>query len=172
MDPDHTRRREFLARPALAALHGPRVVLWSGWMANDPEDPMIRNPRIRFLLAFGLAGLAGMSFCVSLLPLTLYQAGIGDEMVLTRIFSGWLLPVMAVWSVGGWGLTRVPRQVAGALVLGLAGVLTGLVLGGGALHPSPKILGVSALTGLVYGFLGGLIIHRVAAAPRPEEAAS
>lgn len=122
---------------------------------------MIRNPRIRQLLAVVLAGLAGMSFTVSVLPLTLYQAGVGDEPVLIRLLSGWLLPIMALWSVGGWGARRPPRQVAGALVLGITGAISGMLLGAVALHPGLRILGVGALTGLVYGFLGGLIIHRV-----------
>ena len=133
---------------------------------------MIHNPRFRLLLAVVLAGLAGMSFTISVLPLTLYQAGVGDEAVLIRLLSGWLLPVMAVWSVGGWGAMRMPRQVAGALVLGLTGAVTGAMLGAMALHPGLRILGVGALTGLVYGFLGGLIIHRVTAAPDATRATS
>ncbi len=133
---------------------------------------MIRNPRIRSLLAIVLAGLAGMSFCLSLLPMTLHQARVGDEFVLTRIFSGWLLPLMVIWSVGGWGVTRVPREVAGALVLGLTAAISGALLGIMALHPSLKILGVSGLTGLVYGFLGGLIIHRVTVASGGKDAAA
>ncbi len=130
---------------------------------------MVPNPRIRLLITVVLAALAGMSLCLGILPLTLSKAGIGDETVLLKLLSQFTLYVMLIWAVGGWAVFRLAFPLGSGLILGLTGLASGIFLVLVALHPAAKILAVAGVSGLVYGFLGGLMISRLAAAPSVEE---
>ena len=122
---------------------------------------MIRNKVARALVGALLGACTGLSLCLSILPLTLFQAGIGDEIVLARLLSQLVVPMVVIWTVGGWAVTRTGRAIAGGLVLGATGLSSGLFAVAMALQPAPKILAVGGITGLIYGFLGGLLLGRV-----------
>lgn len=124
---------------------------------------MIRNPHLRALLGIVLGACAGASLCVSMLPLALYQARVGDEAVLARLLLAYLPHVALIWAAGGWGASRVAFPLGGGVVLGVAGLVSGMFAASAALHVAPKILAVGGVTGLVYGFLGGLLLGRVLA---------
>lgn len=130
---------------------------------------MVRNPRVRLVLVVILCALAGMSLCLGILPMALSKAKIGDETVLLQLLSRFTPYVMLIWAIGGWGVFRTGFPLGSGIVLGLTGLSSGLFLVLVALHPAIKILAVGGITGLVYGFLGGLIVSRLAAAPSPEE---
>ena len=131
---------------------------------------MIKNPRLRALVGMALGAAAGASLCLSILPLTLYQARIGDETVLARMLMPYVPHVAMVWVAGGWGAARVGFPLGGGAVMALAGLASALFAVWSALEPGAstmtvKILAVGGLTGLVYGFLGGLLLGRVLATP-------
>jgi hypothetical protein len=130
---------------------------------------MFQNAKVRFVLSFVLGACAGLSLCVSVLPLVLFQAKIGDEATLAYLLTRFAPHVMLIWAIGGWAAARTGFVLGGGLVLGTTGLATGLFLMFAALHPSLKILAVGGVTGLLYGFLGGMILARVLAAPGPAE---
>ncbi|MCP4291364.1 MAG: hypothetical protein GY780_05960 [bacterium] len=131
---------------------------------------MIKNPKLRALIGTVLGACAGMSLCVSVLPLVLFQTGIGDEITLTYLLSRYVLPCMAIWAVGGWAVTRTDSIIRGGVVLSLTGLACAMMLMVLALHPAWNILLVGGVTGLVYGFLGGLLIARILEAAPPNKA--
>ncbi len=130
---------------------------------------MIKNPILRALAGVLLGACASLSLTISILPMTLHQAGIGDETTLARLLSQYLPHAALIWAVGGWAVTRTGFAWGGGLVLGTTGLATGLFLMFAALHPAAKILAVGGVTGLIYGFLGGLLLSRLLAAPPAAE---
>lgn len=122
---------------------------------------MIRNSKLRALLGVVLGACAGTSLCLSILPLTLFQAGIGDETVLAGLLVRFVPYVALIWAAGGWGVSRLGFPLGGGIVMGGAGLASGLFAVSAALHTAPKILLVGGVTGLIYGFLGGLLLGRV-----------
>ncbi len=130
---------------------------------------MIKNPKLRAVVGAVLGACAGMSLCLSILPLVLYKAQIGDEATLTYLFSRFLPHTILIWAIGGWSVTRTGNSLGGATVLAITGFTSGIFLMFAALHPAPKILAVGGISGLVYGFLGGLLLARVLAPPPTTE---
>ncbi len=128
---------------------------------------MIKNPKLRAVAGALLGACASLSLCLSILPLTLHQAGIGDETTLAMLLSRYLPHAALIWAVGGWAVTRTSFVLGGGLVLGATGLGTGLFLMFAALHPAAKILAVGGVTGLLYGFLGGLLLSRLLS-PQPD----
>lgn len=126
---------------------------------------MIRNSKLRVLVAVVLGATASASLCLSVLPLVMFQARIGDESTLAYLLSRFLPYLALIWAVGGWAVSRAGTTLAGGITLGIAGLASSLFLVAMALQPAPKILVVGGLTGLVYGFLGGLLLARLVAAP-------
>lgn len=131
---------------------------------------MIRHPLLRALVGVVLGACAGASLCLSILPLVLFQARIGDELTLTRLLSAFLPHVALIWAAGGWGAARAGFPLGSGVVLGVAGLASGLFAVSAALHVAPKILLVGGVTGLVYGFLGGLLLGRILARTAGDEA--
>jgi hypothetical protein len=129
---------------------------------------MIRHPLLRAVVGAVLGACAGLSLCLSILPMVLHQASIGDEAVLALRLSHFMPHVALIWAVGGWAVSRTRVVLGGGLVLATTGLGAGLFLMFAALHPTPKILAVGGVTGLVYGFLGGLLLGRILA-PIPED---
>lgn len=130
---------------------------------------MIRNPLLRTLAALFLGGAAGVSLCVSVLPMILQLRGAGDASALAFYLSRYLVPSALVWAVGGVSVARVRHLQAAGIIMGLVGVVTGTGLVGLGLAPVLEYLVVGGLTGLIYGYLGGLILGRVLALPVPRE---
>lgn len=129
---------------------------------------MIKNPILRAAAGAILGACASLSLCLSILPLTLHQAMVGDEATLAVLLGRYLPHAALIWAVGGWAVTRTRFVLGGGLVLGATGLATGLFLMFAALHPAPKILAVGGVTGLIYGFLGGLLLARLLS-PIPAE---
>jgi len=133
---------------------------------------MISNRFVRYATALLLGALAGVSLCISVLPLALQASGVGDELALGFYLKRYALHAALIMAVGGWSVTRVRHPLAGALVFGPAGLVTALYLATIGLGRDPRAMAAAAISGLVYGLLGGLILGRVLArpaAPPPDE---
>ncbi len=126
---------------------------------------MIKNHRLRLLGGMVLGACAGASLCLSILPLVLYKAQIGDEATLALLLSQYVPHTALIWAAGAWAVSRTGIVLGSGLVLGITGLASGLFLMFAALHPAPKILAVGGVTGLVYGFLGGLLLSRLLMGP-------
>ena len=129
---------------------------------------MIKHPLLRALLGALLGACAGLSLCLSILPMVFHQARIGDEAALALRLSHFMPHVALIWAVGGWAVSRTRVALGAGLVLATTGLGAGLFLVFAALHPAAKILAVGGVTGLVYGFLGGLLLGRILS-PLPDD---
>ena len=126
---------------------------------------MIRNNHIRRLLGILLGGFSGISLCLSILPMVMEMIGAGDQTAVAYRLSPYILYVALVWAAGGWAVTRTEGPLAAAFTLAVVGLVSGTMLAYFGLHNEVRLLLAGALSGLVYGFLGGLILGRVLCAP-------
>ncbi len=83
---------------------------------------MIRNPKLRALVGVVLGACAAASLTLSVLPLVLFQAKIGDESTLAYLLSRFLPHMALIWAVGGWAVSRATTVLAGAVTLGITGL--------------------------------------------------
>lgn len=130
---------------------------------------MIRNPLLRTFIAILLGGSAGVSLCVSILPMALQLRGAGDTAGLAFYLSRYMFVTAVVWAVGALIVTRVKHLQAAGIIVAVIGVISGVGLVGIALAPVLEYLVMGGITGLIYGYLGGLILGRLLAIPVPRE---
>ena len=130
---------------------------------------MISNPILRTIVALFLGGAACVSLWVSILPMVLQLRGAGDTAGLAFYLSRYMLLTALVWAVGALIVTRVKQLQAAGIIVGVIGVISGAGLVALALAPVLQYLVVGGITGLVYGYLGGLILGRLLAIPVPRE---
>jgi len=128
---------------------------------------MIRNPLLRAFIALFLGGAAGSSFCISILPTVLQIGGAGDSSALAFYLSRYMIYTALLWAVAGWSVTRVQHLQAAGIIVAVVGLVSGTGLVGLALAPVLKFMAFGGLAGLVYGYLGGLILGRILALPIP-----
>jgi hypothetical protein len=130
---------------------------------------MFSRTPIRLGLGAVLGACAGVSLVLSVLPVALPLAGFGDQLFLVRALSGAALPAALVWAVGGVAAARLGRPLPGAVALGLVGLLSAALLSGLVLAFQPALVAAAGAAGLVYGFVGGMILGRVLAPPAAGE---
>ena len=124
---------------------------------------MFANRHYRYLLGLVLGGCAGLSLTVSVLPVVLRLAGVGEELALTRALAPLWPWAALLWAAGGWSAARAGTPLAGAVILGLAGSASAVILVAFALTLELRSVGAAVLAGGLYGALGGLIIGRILA---------
>ena len=129
---------------------------------------MMRNKLLRTLLGIVLGGLGGVSLCISVLPTVLQMTGAGDQMALSYHLAPYIVHTALIWAAGGWAVTRSGSPLAGGLTMAVVGLVTGMLLVVLGLDAEAKLLAGGACGGVVYGFLGGLILGRITEAPAPE----
>ncbi|MCP4574074.1 MAG: hypothetical protein GY838_17070 [bacterium] len=126
---------------------------------------MIRHPLLRSLAGALLGAFAGTSLALSVLPLVLRWGGFGDDLELTRVLSSYVPHAAAICAGGGWSAARTGFPLAGGLVMAVAGLAAGLVVAAVGVGTALLALVLGGIGGLVYGFLGGLIIVRLLVPP-------
>jgi len=126
---------------------------------------MISHRHVRNLIGLVLGALAGFSFTISVFPHVLgWRDGRQVHMVVHAVAGVW--PWMtAAWAVGGLSVARVGAMVPGGVILAVVGAGSGLILAGVRIGLTPYPLLVGLLAGAAYGFVGGLILGRILAAP-------
>jgi di/tricarboxylate transporter len=130
---------------------------------------MIKKPFIRHLMGLFLGGLAGLSFCISILPVALEITGAGTQAYLGMILSQYALYSALLWAVGGWSVARAGFMKAGVIIMAAVGVSSGGLLVARGIMPDPRYLLAGCLAGLVYGLVGGLLLGRVLSRPGTED---
>lgn len=126
---------------------------------------MIRHPLLRSLAGALLGAFAGTSLALSILPLVLRWGGLGDDLELIRALSRYVPHAAAVGAGGGWAAARTAFPLAGGIVMAVAGLAAALVVTAAGVAAAPGALLLAGVGGLVYGFLGGLIIARLLVPP-------
>lgn len=130
---------------------------------------MIKKPIFRHLMGIVLGGLAGLSFCISILPVALEIVGAGTQAYLGLILSQYALYSALLWAAGGWSVARAGFMKAGIIIMAIVGVSAGGLLVAKAIMPDPKFLLAGGLAGLVYGLVGGLLLGRVLSRPASQD---
>ena len=130
---------------------------------------MISNTPLRYLLGTFLGAMAGLSFCLSILPVALEMVGAGDQGFLGMVLSRYAIYTALVWGVGGFSTARAGFLKAGMIIMGLVGVATGGLLVGLAIQASVSVLSAGRLSGLFYGVVGGMVLGRILTPPTAEE---
>ena len=130
---------------------------------------MFRNPILRTFIALLLGGTAGVSLCVSILPMVLQLRGAGDTAGLAFYLSRFMVPTAILWAIGGLTVMRVKHLQAAGIIVGAIGVISGAGLVVVGLAPVLEYIVVGGISGLIYGYLGGLILGRLLALPVPGE---
>ncbi len=130
---------------------------------------MISKTPLRYLLGTFLGAMAGLSFCLSILPVALELVGAGDQGFLGMVLSRYAVYTAMVWGVGGFSTARAGFLKAGMIIMGLVGVATGGLLVGLAIQASVSFLSAGLLSGLFYGVVGGMVLGRILTPPTAEE---
>lgn len=121
---------------------------------------MIQQSPFRAVFGFFIGMITGVSLTVGVLPTVLsilFGINSFETMIVIR---GLILPIVIFWAVGGAWLGWQGGVQTGGLILGLCGAISGLVLSTFAFSGALVIL-ASAMTGLIYGGIGGLILGRI-----------
>ena len=130
---------------------------------------MIRKNPLRLFLGILLGGFAGLSLTSSVLPSALSAVGMIDQLFARWALSDYAAHAVLVWAVGGWAVARAGFPRAGALILGLLGVLSGFFLSLAAFGTASAFLLTAAAAGGFYGVVGGVLLGTVLRRSEPEE---
>ena len=115
----------------------------------------------RTAAGFCLGAFAGVSLTLTVLPFVLSLLLGANTMDVVFRVNDFALPMALVWAVVGAALGRVGGMRNGALLLGVCGALSGIILAAFGVEGNLATIGVSALGCLAYGAVGGLILGRV-----------
>lgn len=128
---------------------------------------MIQNKYLRYGIGVVLGGMAGLSFCISILPVALEIAGAGTQSYLGVLLSKYAVYSALVWAAGGWATARAGFLKAGMVIMAIVGISTGIFLVAMGLVPQLGFLVAGGLGGLVYGLVGGMLLGRVLSRSQP-----
>ena len=131
---------------------------------------MLQKTHNRIIFGAIIGAFGGSSFVLSIYPVAigrLFEQLSGNALLLTFIYS---IPLAILWAVGG-GLTGwLGKMRDGAIVMGICGIISGVVISANLLSEaggSTNIVLTGAIIGLIYGLPAGLLI--AAAFRRREE---
>ncbi len=122
---------------------------------------MIKNKWIRLTAGTILGGFAGVSLNSSILPVVLTSVGFGDGFFIRWALGDYAAYSGLVWAVGGWSVAKAGFPKAGAIILGLLGIITGALLVAVTFHAQISIIVAGGVTGGVYGAIGGLLLGTI-----------
>ena len=97
------------------------------------------------------------SFGGTRIPFTPSSINSGIPEIVVEIVG---IPIAIVWAIAGAVVGWQGGTLFGGTVLGICGAVSGAVLGAFALGGDALLIFLSALTGLVYGGIAGLIIGK------------
>jgi hypothetical protein len=118
----------------------------------------IMGIRLRPTVAVFLGGFAGLSLTSTILPSVISVIGVTDDFSARLDLAGFAVYAFMVWALGGWMCQRRASAQAGALILGLTGLVSAAVFAALAYGAVQEVLLICAAAGLVYGTFGGLLI--------------
>jgi hypothetical protein len=114
----------------------------------------------RVLVGAGFIGVAGISLTVGIFPVFVSRLfGVNSFEALLQV-RGFVIPLALLWAVGGGIVGFQGRPYPGLVVVGSCGLVSGLVLGAFTLGAEPLPVIATALSGLVYGGVGGLLLGK------------
>ena len=114
--------------------------------------------RLRPTGAVFLGGFAGLSLTTTILPTVISILGATDDFSARLDLAGFAVYSFLVWAVGGWAAQRTASAQAGAVILGLVGLVSAAIFAGLAYGAEQELIMLSAAAGLAYGSIGGMLI--------------
>lgn len=125
------------------------------------EVTVFKRKNIRGFVG-GLLGMAaGMSLTTTIIP-TVVGSFVGAEHFFIRFaLADYFAHTALIWSFGGFFAARPGNTRKGALMMGVLGALSGLVLALASLDGGAKVLFAACFGAMVYGTVGGLIISGI-----------
>ena len=114
--------------------------------------------RLRPTGAVILGGFAGLSLTASVLPTVISFLGATDDFSARLDLAGFAVYAFLVWAVGGWAAQRGTSAQAGAVILGLVGLVSAAIFTGLAYGAELELILLCAAAGLAYGSIGGMLI--------------
>lgn len=118
----------------------------------------LKGIRLRSVGATILGGFAGLSLNANIIPSALTYGGITDSFSARWALGGYAVYSVMLWSVGGWSAQRSGCKKFGALVMGLVGLVSGLLLTGFGVSTQFQALLYGGGAAMLYGAIGGMII--------------
>ncbi len=118
----------------------------------------IMGIRLRPTGAVFLGGFAGVSLTTTILPTVISILGVNDSFSARLDLAGFAVYAFMVWAVGGWAAQRTASAQAGAVILGVVGLVSAAIFAGLAYGAQVELLLLCAAAGLAYGTIGGLLI--------------
>lgn len=114
--------------------------------------------RLRPTGAVILGGFAGLSLTTTILPTVISILGVSDDFSARLDLAGFAVYSFLVWAVGGWAAQRTASAQAGAVILGLVGLVSAAIFAGLAYGAEKELILLCAAAGLAYGSIGGMLI--------------
>lgn len=114
--------------------------------------------RLRPTGAVILGGFAGLSLTTTILPTVISFLGATDDFSARLDLAGFAVYSFLVWAVGGWAAQRTASAQAGAVILGLVGLVSAAIFAGLAYGAEKELILLCAAAGLAYGSIGGMLI--------------
>lgn len=114
--------------------------------------------RLRPTGAVILGGFAGLSLTTTILPTVISILGVSDDFSARLDLAGFAVYSFLVWAVGGWAAQRTASAQAGAIILGLVGLVSAAIFAGLAYGAEQELILLCAAAGLAYGSIGGMLI--------------
>lgn len=131
--------------------------------------PMLQKTQNRVIFGSLIGAFGGSSFVLSVYPIAiglLFDQLSGNSLLMTLAY---VIPVTALWGIGGGVSGWLGKMREGAIIMGLCGLIAGILISTNLLNQSGitnTIILAGAIVGLIYGLPAGLLIS--GALRRPE----
>jgi hypothetical protein len=136
---------------------------------NDGILQSLKKIRFRSIGAVMLGACAGLSMTSSVLPTVFSTIGHSDPFTVRWTLAGYASYAMMAWGAGGWAARRVGSPLAGSLIMGFVGLLSGLFLAYRELDTAITTLAAGGAAAMAYGAVGGLLIAYTLAGEKQTE---
>ena len=125
------------------------------------EITVFKRKNIRGFVG-GLLGLAaGMSLTTTIIPTAVTTIVGGESFFIRYALADYFAHTALVWCAAAWATARIGSTPLGAVIMGLTGAVTGLLLAIAQLGTAPNILLSASIGAMIYGVIGGLIISGI-----------
>lgn len=125
------------------------------------EVTVFKRRNIRGFVGGLLGIMAGMSLTTTIIPTAVTTIVGGEPFFVRFALADYFAHTALVWCAAAWATARIGSTIPGAVIMGLAGTITGLLLAVAQLGTASNIVLSSTIGSMIYGVIGGLIISGI-----------
>ena len=125
------------------------------------EITVFKRKNIRGFVGGLLGIMAGMSLTTTIIPTAVTTVVGGEPFFIRFALADYFAHTALVWCAAAWATARIGSTPLGAIIMGLTGAVTGLLLAIAQLGTASNIVLSSTIGALIYGVIGGLIISGI-----------